>query len=72
MKNEIQSQIFLSNNSSTYQSISNEDTENFLLKITKDLKNFLFWDISRVYFTQAEFRIYDIRSPPSIKHYFIF
>lgn len=81
MKNEIQSRICLSNNSSTYQSISNEDTENFLLKttkeknkkkITKDLQNFFFWDISRVYFTQAEFRIYDIRSPPFIKHYFIF
>ena len=36
MKNEIQSQIFLSNNSSTYQSISNEGTENFLLKTTKE------------------------------------
>lgn len=42
MKNEIQSQIFQSNNSSTYKSISNEDTENFLLKITKDLQKFSF------------------------------
>lgn len=29
--------------------------ENFLLKITQDLQNSLFWDISRVYFTQADF-----------------